>query len=86
MGQQGEPSVEEILDSIKKVIARDSEARSEMIAERRSRRAAPAETSEPVDEQEAEPRIVPCMTAVEIAEVELWTRHGANHLAELPCV
>ncbi|MCA0903436.1 DUF2497 domain-containing protein [Qipengyuania aquimaris] len=54
MGQQGEPSVEEILDSIKKVIARDSEERSEMIAERRSRRAAPAETSEPVDEQEAE--------------------------------
>ncbi|MXO96901.1 DUF2497 domain-containing protein [Erythrobacter aquimaris] len=54
MGQQGEPSVEEILDSIKKVIARDSEERSEMIAERRSRRAAPADTSEPVDEQEAE--------------------------------
>ena len=54
MGQQGEPSVEEILDSIKKVIARDSEERSEMIAERRSRRAATAEPSEPVDEQEAE--------------------------------
>jgi uncharacterized protein len=54
MAQQGEPSVEEILDSIKKVIARDSEERSEMIAERRSRRMPQAETSEPVDEHEAE--------------------------------
>ena len=54
MAQQGEPSVEEILDSIKKVIARDSEERSEMIAERRSRRMPQAEASEPVDDQEAE--------------------------------
>ena len=57
MGQNGEPSVEEILDSIKKVIARDSEERSEMIADRRRRRglvAEPAETAEPVDAEEAD--------------------------------
>ncbi len=37
MHNQGEPSVEEILDSIKKVIARDSRERDEMIATRRGR-------------------------------------------------
>jgi cell pole-organizing protein PopZ len=52
MQQPGEPSVEEILDSIKKVIARDN--RDGMIAERR-RKAAPApEPVEPADEGEAE--------------------------------
>ena len=34
MRQAGEPSVEEILDSIKKVIARDSRAVSEALAPR----------------------------------------------------
>jgi len=50
MQQPGEPSVEEILDSIKKVIARDN--RDGMIAERRRK---PAPSPEPiVDEFEEE--------------------------------
>ena len=54
MQQQGEPSVEEILDSIKKVIARDN--REGMILERR-RRSAPGSTEEsasPSDERETD--------------------------------
>ena len=54
MGQQGEPSVEEILDSIKKVIARDSEQRGEMIADRRKRRGLVTEAADPADAEEAE--------------------------------
>ena len=54
MGQNGEPSVEEILDSIKKVIARDSEERSEMIADRRRRRGLVADPVEPADSEEAD--------------------------------
>ncbi len=54
MGQQGEPSVEEILDSIKKVIARDSEQRGEMIADRRKRRGLVTDAAEPADAEEAE--------------------------------
>ena len=50
MRQQGEASVEEILDSIKKVIARDN--RDGAIAERRRR--AMEGVPEPVDEDEAE--------------------------------
>ena len=54
MQQQGEPSVEEILDSIKKVIARDN--REGMILERR-RRSSPGSTEEsasPSDERETD--------------------------------
>ncbi|QPC98718.1 DUF2497 domain-containing protein [Qipengyuania soli] len=52
MQQPGEPSVEEILDSIKKVIARDN--RDGMIAERRRRATAEREdVVEPADEEEA---------------------------------
>jgi len=46
----GEPSVEEILDSIKKVIARDNREREDLIAGRRAQASAP----EPADEDEAE--------------------------------
>lgn len=46
----GEPSVEEILDSIKKVIARDNREREELIAGRR----AAADSPEPADGEEAE--------------------------------
>ncbi|MCH2486615.1 MAG: DUF2497 domain-containing protein [Erythrobacter sp.] len=55
MQQPGEPSVEEILDSIKKVIARDN--REGAIAQRRERAQAgmrPAEPVEPADAEEAE--------------------------------
>lgn len=54
MHQPGEPSVEEILDSIKKVIARDN--RDGAIAERRRRvlGGRTAETMEPADSDEAE--------------------------------
>ena len=59
MHQPGEPSVEEILDSIKKVIARDN--REGAIAQRRERSqsaarpsAARSEPIEPVDAEEAD--------------------------------
>jgi cell pole-organizing protein PopZ len=51
MQNHGEPSVDEILESIKKVIARDSEARAEVPQRRRSLIAGGAE---PVDSDEAE--------------------------------
>ena len=51
MNQPGEPSVEEILDSIKKVIARDN--RDAMIATRR-RKIGSTSTPEPADAEEAE--------------------------------
>ena len=54
MQQPGEPSVEEILDSIKKVIARDN--RDSAVLDRRRKPAAPAasEPVEPADADEAE--------------------------------
>lgn len=54
MHQPGEPSVEEILDSIKKVIARDNRAGA--VATRRERTRAPASGTrvEPADAEEAE--------------------------------
>ena len=51
MNQPGEPSVEEILDSIKKVIARDT---GEANGIDRRRKPAPATTPEPADPDEAE--------------------------------
>lgn len=51
MQNHGEPSVDEILESIKKVIARDSEARAEVPQRRRGLIAGGAE---PVDSDEAE--------------------------------
>lgn len=54
MRQEGEASVEEILESIKKVIARDN--RASAIIERRKREddGVPEEAPEPVDQDEAE--------------------------------
>ena len=54
MRHEGEPSVEEILESIKKVIARDN--RDAHQAERRRRESAGVafETAEPADDEEAE--------------------------------
>jgi cell pole-organizing protein PopZ len=52
MRHEGEPSVEEILESIKKVIARDN--RDTLQAERRRRSTAGIEQAEPVDQDEAE--------------------------------
>ena len=51
MQNHGEPSVEEILDSIKKVIARDSEVRAETPQRRRGLVAGAAD---PVDSEETE--------------------------------
>ncbi|QYJ07327.1 DUF2497 domain-containing protein [Qipengyuania flava] len=51
MQQPGEPSVEEILDSIKKVIARDN--RDSAVLDRRRKPAAPA-VSDPVEPADAE--------------------------------
>ena len=51
MNQPGEPSVEEILESIKKVIARDT---GEANGIDRRRKPAPAPTPEPADPDEAE--------------------------------
>lgn len=52
MQQPGEPSVEEILDSIKKVIARDN--RDGMIAERRRKTSPAPQPPEPAFDEEAE--------------------------------
>ncbi|EDL49789.1 DUF2497 domain-containing protein [Erythrobacter sp. SD-21] len=52
MQNHGEPSVEEILDSIKKVIARDSETRAAAMPQRR--RGLVAGGADPVDAEEAE--------------------------------
>ncbi|MEO6152477.1 MAG: DUF2497 domain-containing protein [Croceibacterium sp.] len=52
MRQVGEPSVEEILESIKKVIARDN--RETLQVERRYRATVGIEPAEPADEDEAE--------------------------------
>ena len=52
MRQQGEASVEEILDSIKKVIAQDNRAGA--MAARRRRESAAEERPEPVEAEEAE--------------------------------
>ena len=52
MHQPGEPSVEEILDSIKKVIARDN--RDEVIAERRRKASPVQQMADPADAEEAE--------------------------------
>ena len=51
MAAHGEPSVEEILDSIKKVIARDNREREDLIA---GRRPSAANAPEPSDPEEAE--------------------------------
>ena len=75
MQQPGEPSVEEILDSIKKVIARDN--REGAIAQRRERSqsaarpsAARSEPIEPVDAEEAEEVLE--LDEDELLEDELW--------------
>ncbi|MBE5074320.1 DUF2497 domain-containing protein [Erythrobacteraceae bacterium E2-1 Yellow Sea] len=62
MPQQGEPSVEEILESIKKVIARDN--REEALESRR-RQAAAAEDLTPDEE------------VLDLAEMEFAEDHGA---------
>ena len=52
MRQAGEPSVEEILDSIKKVIARDNRAGSAEVSPRREAAATPIIQDEPEDEDD----------------------------------
>lgn len=54
MRQEGEASVEEILDSIKKVIARDNRAGAMEARKRRESEAAAKDRPEPVSEEEAE--------------------------------
>ncbi|ABC64676.1 DUF2497 domain-containing protein [Erythrobacter litoralis] len=54
MRQQGEASVEEILESIKKVIARDNRAGAMEARRRRESEAAADDMPEPVDDDEAE--------------------------------
>ena len=78
MQHPGEPSVEEILDSIKKVIARDN--RDGMIAERRRRTASrPEEAIEPVEEEEpAEVFELDAGYAVEAAHPEEVEDEGAD--------
>ncbi len=52
MGQAGEPSVEEILESIKKVIARDNRAAAALGAERRVREPAAPPASADADDDD----------------------------------
>ena len=56
MRQEGEPSVEEILDSIKRVIARDADAAAAQAVKTRRRESLVSreEAPEPVDEDEAD--------------------------------
>ena len=77
MRQQGEASVEEILDSIKKVIARDN--REGAIEERRRRSSAgvtamPENNSEPVNAEEADE--VFDLSHAELVEDEETAAHG----------
>ena len=65
MRQEGEPSVEEILESIKKVIARDN--RDTLQAERRRRETVGIE-SEPADADEAEEVLELEETAAELPQ------------------
>ena len=65
MRQEGEPSVEEILESIKKVIARDN--RDTLQAERRRRETVGIEP-EPADEDEAEEVLELKETAAELPQ------------------
>ncbi|MFB0611904.1 DUF2497 domain-containing protein [Aurantiacibacter poecillastricola] len=53
MRQEGEPSVEEILESIKKVIARDQGGFAQTQPRKREALVARVETPEPADEEEA---------------------------------
>ena len=54
MRHEGEPSVEEILESIKKVIARDNREAQQVERNRRESAGVAYDAAEPVDEEEAE--------------------------------
>lgn len=80
MRQEGEPSVEEILESIKKVIARDN--RAEAAEERRQREAASLPEEEDSDESEDE-EVFDLAAEAELAESETAAMDDSNKDAPL---
>ncbi|MCA1662654.1 MAG: DUF2497 domain-containing protein [Novosphingobium sp.] len=84
MRQAGEPSVEEILESIKKVIARDNRADAEQVRRRREGdgvmtvRTLPTPQADPVYDQPGEPAPVLELTDAELAPLD----DEANEFAE----
>jgi cell pole-organizing protein PopZ len=68
MRQQGEPSVEEILESIKRVIARDN--RETALAERRQRESAGVEALATTDDEASDEEVFDLGEAVALDEVE----------------
>jgi cell pole-organizing protein PopZ len=94
MRQAGEPSVEEILESIKKVIARDNRAEAEQVRRRREGdgvmtvRALPTPQADPVYDQPDEPAPVLELTDAELApledEPEEFTEDGGDYAMDEP--
>lgn len=88
MHQPGEPSVEEILDSIKKVIARDNRAGA--VATRRERVRAPASASsvEPADAGQTEEVLElgeEAMVAQDSAAADSGSESGSGDRAQTSC-
>ena len=85
MRQQGEPSVEEILESIKRVIARDN--RETALAERRQRESAGVEAIATADDEASDEEVFDLGEAVALDEVEdseprLTTERAAGAMRE----
>ena len=85
MRQQGEPSVEEILESIKRVIARDN--RETALAERRQRESAGVEALATADDEAPDEEVFDLGEAVALDEVEdaeprLTTERAAGAMRE----
>ena len=94
MRQAGEPSVEEILESIKKVIARDNRAEAEQVRRRREGggvmtvRTLPTPQADPVYDQPDEPAPVLELTDAELAplddEDEDFAEDGGEYAMDEP--
>ena len=94
MRQAGEPSVEEILESIKKVIARDNRAEAEQVRRRREGdglmtvRTLPTPQADPVYDQVDDPAPVLELTDAELAppddEPEEFTEDGGDYAMDEP--
>jgi cell pole-organizing protein PopZ len=94
MRQAGEPSVEEILESIKKVIARDNRAEAEQVRRRREGdgvmtvRTLPTPQADPVYDQSDDPAPVLELTDAELAplddDAEEFVEDGGDYAMDEP--
>src|SRR5687768_11019537 len=94
MRQAGEPSVEEILESIKKVIARDNRVEAEQVRRRREGggvmtvRTLPTPQADPVYDQRDEPAPVLELTDAELAplddEAQDFAEDGGEYAMDEP--